>query len=941
MRHSIMLLAAACAAIAGAPAVAQQSKLPQEQSAAELAGAYQTWQQTRDSEEKIRLGEQALSIEPTVKSWSLPIPRERLKAELSAGLGALYVTRLRGVLADNLEKAIGYLQAALSTLTREADPNDWTTAHNAVGIAYWQRIRGERADNQETAIAHFEAAQTVFSREAVPEQWAQLQNNLAVVYWSRIQGDRAQNLEEAIARFEAALTVSTREKDPDRWAAAQNNLANAYGKRLRGEQADNREAAIGHLEAALSVFSRDTHPGPWAQAQNNLAIAYLGRMRGNVADNQEKAIACLEAALGVFTRDATPQQWAQAQHNLGKTYADRMQGERTENRQKAIASFEAALTVFTRDAAPLDHLRTSRLLGRVLLESGEWTRVAPIHASAREAFQLLFGQGVSELEARALIADAGPLFADSAYAAIQRHETEKAFELANEGRARLLAIALKIQTIDLPAEQRLRLDELRVAIRTGQEAADAARGTERAAAIDRLIRLRRELFALVDRGGKGGAAPMTALTEARHVAAGGGTVVMPVVTDFGAKLLIVSAAKTGKDVTVVDVPALSTGRLAELLVGPKEAPNTGWIGAYFVNYMDGPDADRRWPEWIAAIDGIGPELWRLFGAKLEAALKELGVKRGTRLVWLPSGWLGILPLGLAQDPASKRRLAEDYQITYAPSLEALTAGLSLTASRKRATLAAVVNPTGDLPGTENEGALVAAHFASADRTVLEGGAATPDAVIAALKGKTHWHFASHGSFSWADARQSALLMHDAAPLTVGRLLETDGLGRPRLVVLSACETGLSDIRSSPDEFIGLPGTFTALGAAGVLGTLWPVSDAATALLMAKFYDLHLGAGLDPPAALNGAQAWLRDATRDDLNGYAEVAAARGRLQAPQLASIADQLRPESLTRSRRSAPLDPMTGGNEIGTVRTASPQGPAHPYAHPYYWAGFIYTGQ
>ena len=47
---------------------------------------------------------------------------------------------------------------------------------------------------------------------------------------------------------------------------------------------------------------------------------------------------------------------------------------------------------------------------------------------------------------------------------------------------------------------------------------------------------------------------------------------------------------------------------------------------------------------------------------------------------------------------------------------------------------------------------------------------------------------------------------------------------------------------------------TALGAAGVLGTLWPVSDAATALLMAKFYDLHLEAGLDPPTALNQAQA---------------------------------------------------------------------------------------
>ncbi len=65
-----------------------------------------------------------------------------------------------------------------------------------------------------------------------------------------------------------------------------------------------------------------------------------------------------------------------------------------------------------------------------------------------------------------------------------------------------------------------------------------------------------------------------------------------------------------------------------------------------------------------------------------------------------------------------------------------------------------------------------------------------------------------------DARQSALLMYNAARLSVGRLLEAEGLGRPRLVVLSACETGLSDITNSPDEFIGLPATFTALGAAG-------------------------------------------------------------------------------------------------------------------------------
>ena len=91
-------------------------------------------------------------------------------------------------------------------------------------------------------------------------------------------------------------------------------------------------------------------------------------------------------------------------------------------------------------------------------------------------------------------------------------------------------------------------------------------------------------------------------------------------------------------------------------------------------------------------------------------------------------------------------------------------------------------------------------------------------MLSALKTQTHWHFASHGTFSWSDVHQSALIMHGPARLSVGQLQATEGLGRPRLVVLSACETGLLDITSNPDEFIGLPGTFMALGAAGVVGS---------------------------------------------------------------------------------------------------------------------------
>jgi len=168
------------------------------------------------------------------------------------------------------------------------------------------------------------------------------------------------------------------------------------------------------------------------------------------------------------------------------------------------------------------------------------------------------------------------------------------------------------------------------------------------------------------------------------------------------------------------------------------------------------------------------------------------------------------------------------------------------------------------------------------------------------------------------------------------LLETDGLGRPRLVVLSACETGLYDINDNPDEFIGLPSTFTALGASGVLGTLWPVSDVATALLIAKFYELHMGLGVAPPTALWRAQLWLRQTTNAELEAYTRLAAEQGRLESRHVAEIERDLGEEGLTRSRNSAliewiePEAARAGGKEMaGTKRLA------RPYAHPYFGGG------
>ena len=356
----------------------------------------------------------------------------------------------------------------------------------------------------------------------------------------------------------------------------------------------------------------------------------------------------------------------------------------------------------------------------------------------------------------------------------------------------------------------------------------------------------------------------------------------------------------------------------------------GWLGAYNINYLDAAEQSRRRGEWLDAIEGMGPQLGKLLGRPLVDALAAHGLKAGggAPVIVLPVGALGLLPLGLAQDPATRRYLIEDYTIAFAPSLAALaSAKARATAAAGEPSLAAIINPTGDLPFTALEGALVAA---------------TPQAVLAALRDRDYWHFSSHGYFDWDEPRASGLWLTGRTPLTVGDLIDARGLGAPRLAVLSACETGLYHIATTPNEFAGLPAAFLQLGAGGVLATLWPVNDLSTALLVARFYDLHRGQGLAPALALRQAQDWLRGAGPQDLRDYVRTAVVDRRL--PVVLSESLELAMRAARRSKgmigsqqersKSAPQTDASVGRSPADLDSAP------PFAHPYYWSGFALTG-
>jgi len=132
--------------------------------------------------------------------------------------------------------------------------------------------------------------------------------------------------------------------------------------------------------------------------------------------------------------------------------------------------------------------------------------------------------------------------------------------------------------------------------------------------------------------------------------------------------------------------------------------------------------------------------------------------------------------------------------------------------------------------------------------VLLGGEARADALRLQANEADIVHLACHGqfradnpAFSLLDLAEGPLTLHDLHSLRM----------RASLVVLSACETGLSRIAAG-DELIGLVRGFTLAGAEAVLATQWAVADASMPVLMASLYR-HLWSGDPPAAALRAAQ----------------------------------------------------------------------------------------
>lgn len=128
------------------------------------------------------------------------------------------------------------------------------------------------------------------------------------------------------------------------------------------------------------------------------------------------------------------------------------------------------------------------------------------------------------------------------------------------------------------------------------------------------------------------------------------------------------------------------------------------------------------------------------------------------------------------------------------------------------------------------------------------------------------HIATHGKFRPGIPSNSYLLLGTGEKLTIDRIQTLQNRNFLHLVVLSACETGLTGPDAEGLEIAGLGYYFlVGDGAKAVMASLWRVNDDSTSDFMRHFYA-NLGNETQPmtkAAALRQAQlSFLHPAATD-------------------------------------------------------------------------------
>jgi CHAT domain-containing protein/tetratricopeptide (TPR) repeat protein len=266
--------------------------------------------------------------------------------------------------------------------------------------------------------------------------------------------------------------------------------------------------------------------------------------------------------------------------------------------------------------------------------------------------------------------------------------------------------------------------------------------------------------------------------------------------------------------------------------------------------------------------GAADSLKRLHDLLIEPIRSQLDPNKV--ICFIPDKTLHFLPFGALISRSSGRYLVQDYRVMTSPSATILIDSTNKARERSAVTeehLLAVGNPTFDraanpnlpnLASAEWEVKEIAANYPS--KRLLIGAQATQKSVKDGLAQAEVAHVAAHYQIDpisqlsskvvlspepgdWAHAQLSGLSSGDIYQMN---------LARTKLVVLSACQTGIEQ-QLRGEGPIGFARSFLVAGVPVVVASLWPVDSEATSELMILFHRFRRVDHLSTTEALTRAQ----------------------------------------------------------------------------------------
>ncbi|HET8682260.1 MAG TPA: CHAT domain-containing tetratricopeptide repeat protein [Micromonosporaceae bacterium] len=883
--------------------------------------------------------------------------------------------------AGNLRRALTRHQAALQVFTEDGYPVQWAQVNTNIGFVLMNEALAGDPANLERAVGHLTRASRVAS---LPDDLrGAIELNLAYCYMHRGGGDAQDNADAAVRHAQAAYDCYEQLGDTFLMARSAGMLGGALAMPAALPTAGDLERAIEWHERARALVGVDEAPLFWAGTTDDLAGLHLRRSSSTseeAAASEEswlRAVQLHTEALDTYARYGEPMERARAQYNLAATLTTRgrqedldraaellersldVRGETTVpvqwaestillaqvrlSRASDPAGAEPAVRALRRvgdvlgESAPERVEEAWRLLGQAYAAQGRWSQAADaLLAAIGNAERTYHATLLRSAKEESLAASAG-LAPSAGYALARAGRPADAAVVLERGRVRLVGDRLDRDRVDL-AQVRERhpaafgvFEEAAVRLRALETHQLRPPGPEDAATARDPARDRRLRAQIVDAQAQLEAAigEIRRLPDATrfldqpdwHTVTGavppGEALAYLVTTEHGSAAVVVPSG--GGEPVAIRCPLT----MAELLHAFLKLTTVDLATA---SLAAGPvPADPL----EALLDVLGAGL-------VGPLAQHLGAVGASRVHLVATGLLGALPVHAARFTSGDGtvHLLDRFDVSYAPSARLLaSARAAAAAGSTERVLAGVGNPLPNphpLPFAEQELAYVATLFPAGHRRVRYREAADRPALLAMLPGATYVHFACHGGYDYSDPLASRLELGGGDTMTLADLLSDDVLARARLVVASACESAAIDALRAPDEALGLPTAFLQGGAAAAVGTLWPVPDISCALLMMRFYTLHLLGDPDTaeppmsiPRALAAAQRWLRTVTADEL------------------ADLFDRrLTPAGGPAGATGAGASPFTAIAAEQSLRFRLSDPTSRPFAMPHHWAPYLLVG-